>query len=476
MNEFMIRFASAENALSRMQQAESEIRSNGEDISKIRNGFHAEFGGKTRILRNLRGQIEKMSDLGDSLKTFESSLESILSLYNAVELNLLKQVQELPGKSMAGTGSSATAEQETGTDETVDRIHRAGKTDIRGGLVAGASMIGAATLGSSVSGVLGAAASDFDEIESLFEQMPRLIFPEYAGETLWEDFLSFLPLEAVGELPEPALEYLHELFDILRVFPLPFGAVFFPGPADLINCGIWTTFYTLITWYFYQQGFFQKEETEPLGSEAGTSDAGEEPGDSGEESASLGEYQEAGSETGRSTEDGRVKLFGEKNAAAAAQDAADPEPGKSGSGSSGHGGGSGSHSGGSGGGSSYAGEPAVDIPEAESSAKEYVSGLVGETGKAVDGASDWSIGAMKNWGEKAAEQAARNGAGDLTAAAASGSGTGAIGRTARSVLCAAVINAGIELVMHGAGAAGSILRGGKEDLFTEADLDELQQA
>lgn len=457
MNEFMIRFASAENALSRMQQAESEIRSNGEDISKIRNGFHAEFGGKTRILRNLRCQIEKMSDLGDSLKTFESSLESILSLYNAVELNLLKQVQELPGKSMAGTGSSATAEQETGTDETVDRIHRAGKTDIRGGLVAGASMIGAATLGSSVSGVLGAAASDFDEIESLFEQMPRLIFPEYAGETLWEDFLSFLPLEAVGELPEPALEYLHELFDILRVFPLPFGAVFFPGPADLINCGIWTTFYTLITWYFYQQGFFQKEETEPLGSEAGTSDAGEEPGDS----------ETGTSDAGEESGDSEIEV--------GTGDLED-EPGKSGSGSSGHGGGSGSHSGGSGGGSSYAGEPAVDIPEAESSAKEYVSGLVGETGKAVDGASDWSIGAMKNWGEKAAEQAARNGAGDLTAAAASGSGTGAIGRTARSVLCAAVINAGIELVMHGAGAAGSILRGGKEDLFTEADLDELQQA
>lgn len=83
MNEFMIKFASAESALSQMQQLESAIRSEGEEIAKIRSGFNAQFGGRARILQNLRGQMDRMSDLGDSMKTFESSLESILGIYNA---------------------------------------------------------------------------------------------------------------------------------------------------------------------------------------------------------------------------------------------------------------------------------------------------------------------------------------------------------------------------------------------------------
>ena len=149
MNEFMIKFASAESALSQMQQLESAIRSEGEEIAKIRSGFNAQFGGRARILQNLRGQMDRMSDLGDSMKTFESSLESILGIYNAVEQNLLGQLED---QIISGTGSTETApvaEDAGSADETVDRIHHAGKEDERRGLIPGATIIGGATLGSA---------------------------------------------------------------------------------------------------------------------------------------------------------------------------------------------------------------------------------------------------------------------------------------------------------------------------------------
>jgi hypothetical protein len=93
--------------------------------------------------------MDRMSDLGDSMKTFESSLESILGIYNAVEQNLLGQLED---QIISGTGSTETApvaEDAGSADETVDRIHHAGKEDERRGLIPGATIIGGATLGSA---------------------------------------------------------------------------------------------------------------------------------------------------------------------------------------------------------------------------------------------------------------------------------------------------------------------------------------
>ena len=59
-------------------------------------------------------------------------------------------------------------------------------------------------------------------------------------------------------------------------------------------------------------------------------------------------------------------------------------------------------------------------------------------------------------------------------AAAAAQGAGVVGRTARSVVCAAVINAGIEVVMHGAGAVSSILGDGQKELFGDIDLGDAE--
>ena len=85
------------------------------------------------------------------------------------------------------------------------------------------------------------------------------------------------------------------------------------------------------------------------------------------------------------------------------------------------------------------------------------------------------LGAMQNWGKEAGGQLAGNGAGDASApAAAAAQGAGVVGRTARSVVCAAVINAGIEVVMHGAGAVSSILGDGQKELFGDIDLGDAE--
>lgn len=89
MNEFLIKFANAENALNQMRQVESAIRSESEEISEIRRGLRSEFGGKDRILHNLQTVTNRMSELGDSAKNFGNGLESILNIYNAVEQSLL---------------------------------------------------------------------------------------------------------------------------------------------------------------------------------------------------------------------------------------------------------------------------------------------------------------------------------------------------------------------------------------------------
>ena len=535
MNEFMIKFASAESALSQMQQLESSIRSEGEEIAKIRSGFNAQFGGRARILQNLRGQMDRMSDLGDSMKTFESSLESILGIYNAVEQNLLGQLED---QIISGTGSTETApvaEDAGSADETVDRIHHAGKEDERRGLIPGATIIGGATLGSAAykdqrTGTGQGAArrtdgqteetseaetpaeknednsvpmtADFGILPPRGELIEILADKELPENASWEDFLGMLPEDLKNILPEIAVEYLHELFDLLKEFPMPFGEVFFPEINDFINCGIWATFYTLITWYFYQQGAFENgEETASADdSEEDTVDSEEEPvatekeaaedssptnsdtkapaqADADKAAASANDPAKDAAKT--SKEDGMSAFSKDKTGAAKTPDpsSADQKTDKSAKSSGGHSGGSGGgHSGGSGGGSSYSPDPLIDSTDSGTDAtKDYLSGLVGEPDASTGNASDWAVGAMQNWGKEAGGQLAGNGAGDASAPAATAAqGAGVVGRTARSVVCAAVINAGIEVVMHGAGAVSSILGDGQKELFGDIDLGDAE--
>ena len=508
----MIKFASAESALSQMQQLESAIRSEGEEIAKIRSGFNAQFGGRARILQNLRGQMDRMSDLGDSMKTFESSLESILGIYNAVEQNLLGQLED---QIISGTGSTETApvaEDAGSADETVDRIHHAGKEDERRGLIPGATIIGGATLGSAAykdqrTGMgQGAAQGTDGQTEETSEAETPAEENEDNSVPMTTDFGILPPrgelIDLKNILPEIAVEYLHELFDLLKEFPMPFGEVFFPEINDFINCGIWATFYTLITWYFYQQGAFENgEETASADdSEEDTVDSEEEPvatekeaaedssptnsdtkapaqADADKAAASANDPAKDAAKT--SKEDGMSAFSKDKTGAAKTPDpsSADQKTDKSAKSSGGHSGGSGGgHSGGSGGGSSYSPDPLIDSTDSGTDAtKDYLSGLVGEPDASTGNASDWAVGAMQNWGKEAGGQLAGNGAGDASApAAAAAQGAGVVGRTARSVVCAAVINAGIEVVMHGAGAVSSILGDGQKELFGDIDLGDAE--
>lgn len=520
MNEFLIRFASAEDALSQMQQVESAIRSNGEELVKIRNDFRAAYDGKTRILQNLHGQINKISNLGDVMKNFESSLESILGMYNAVEQKLA-QMEDRAKAVSRGTGYSSHAEHATDTDETMDRIYEAGKKDERRGLIAGATMIGAATLGSAMFDADGTGgnndpahaqgvdkqipeegaeehtgnsekgempvATDLEELEPGLEQMSLITDMNLPKDASWEDFLRMLPEEVVDDLPRIALEYLRELYDLLKVFPMPFGPVFFPGLMNIINCGIWTTLYTLITWYYFQQGASENKVTESADSRSESEDLESETGDLGIESEDS-QIEFADPEKTASNKTGEDVSSSPKEektdaASASARDGSNTESPKTsaqnaedkaaGRGSSG----SGVHSGVSGGGSPYTGEPVSDVPVTDDLTKDYLSGLVKDSETSIDKASDWALGTMNDWGQKAAGQLAGGSTGEAVSADISStenrSGSGVIGRTARSVVCAALINAGIEMVIQGAGAVSSIFGGDEKNLFPDMETNNL---
>ena len=93
MNGFLVRFSNTESALDHMQQVESEIHSEEEEVSRIRRGFRHEFGGKERILQNLKAQIDKMAALGDHVQTLQTTLSSIMELYAAVEEKLVGSIE-----------------------------------------------------------------------------------------------------------------------------------------------------------------------------------------------------------------------------------------------------------------------------------------------------------------------------------------------------------------------------------------------
>ena len=317
MNEFMIRFASAENALEHMQQVESAIRSQSEEISKIRREFRADFRGKARILQNLYTQMNRMSGLGDSAKVFEDSLESILGIYNAVEQELLGQVEDTGRSGAAPSAVSSGGENASEKDREQDYIHNAGKRDEKRSLIPGASIIGAGTIGQYLLGdnqdpagdpagtqragggegqnadqaADGAGTSQAAPAVTDLDDLTAVIFPIpvdpdriFKKEDPWEDFLHFLPAWLVEMLPDFALEYLHELFDLFRNLTELFGDVRFLDAEDILICGIWGTFYTLLIWYFYQKAFPQdgdmietkSEDIRPIDESAEDRDTSEE--------------------------------------------------------------------------------------------------------------------------------------------------------------------------------------------------------
>lgn len=369
MNEFMIRFDSAEDALDHMREVESAIRSEGEEISKIRKGFRSEFGGKARILQNLRTQIEKMSGLGDTARTFGTSLDSILSLYSNVERDILGNVEEIERTALRFTGPSSGDEVLPGEeqDATVDRIHEAGREDEKRGFAEGATLIALLTLGPRESdpGKTGPEAyrqpmpadeeteaeppapedgtaetlppaelgPGLENIEPAVPLIPAGPEEEAAVPASWEDFLTRLPEGLLEMLPETALEYLHELFEFLKNFPMPFGDVRYLRPEDLVDCGIWATFFTLITWYFYQKNHFPGEEPETADQETEMPDQEENPEDEENEKEELITEDQDQEETaedssnsiGEETEPAEGENSGEEEPGA--EDAGDPESG-----------------------------------------------------------------------------------------------------------------------------------------------------
>lgn len=359
MNEFMIRFDSAEDALDHMREVESAIRSEGEEISKIRKGFRSEFGGKARILQNLRTQIEKMSGLGDTARTFGTSLDSILSLYSNVERDILGNVEEMERTALSFTGPSSGDEAlpEDRQDATVDRIHETGREDEKKGLVEGATLIALLTLGprESAPGETGPETyrqpmpadeetevelpdpedgtaetlppaelgPGLENIEPAVPLIPAGPEEEAAVPASWEDFLTRLPEGLLEMLPETALEYLHELFEFFKNFPMPFGDVRYLRPEDLIDCGIWATFFALITWYFYQKNYVPGEEPETAGPDTETSDPEENPEDEENEEEELITKDQDQEET---TEDSSNSI-GEETEAAEGENPGEEEPG-----------------------------------------------------------------------------------------------------------------------------------------------------
>lgn len=501
MNEFLIKFANAENALNQMRQVESAIRSESEEISEIRRGLRSEFGGKDRILHNLQTVTNRMSELGDSAKNFGNGLESILNIYNAVEQSLLGGLEESGKRGSAyagrapapGLDPSRTGDKDTGPDQGRKTEDKDGKKD----LIAGAGAIGAATLGAQAGGeetpgapagdiadggagaVAGTgdpgeaegmpAAGDIEDVRPALEQLPEGVTPESFKNFTWEEFLESLPVEIREALPEAALEYIHQLFDLFSSLATAFGNVRFLDPQDMAVCGIWATFYTLLNMYLFQNIFPGMETAgegiTTMGDEIVPTDT--EPG---EEDPTDPTDPAGKSGTGKDGESGTMP-----------SDKDDSSGGSHGGGSSGgggsHGGGSGggSHGGGSGGGGGFSGddyslpgETTADPSSVDQDATgEYLSGLFGDETPSSVGTYDEPVSALSTWGQKAAESLAESGAGQAASAAAenaAAAGSGVIGRTARSVVCAALINAGIDAALHGAGAVGAVL-GDKDDLF-----------
>ena len=264
---------------------------------------------------------------------------------------------------------------------------------------------------------------------------------------------------------------------------------------ELLTCGVWGTFFTAVMWYFYLHG---NEEA-----------AGALPNEQQQEA-------ELPSETGKEVElpDGRIRTAGKgqikplsgenpKDGASAAGDSSKTENAastgadnskSSGSGGdhSGSGGGGGHKSSGGGGGgstgsslpdyhSSIQGDPSSGASGTQTGAAEavntatpeytaevntdatgdYLRTLLGDGNSVTDGLKSWTKSNMTSWGTRAAQK--------LQNGSSSFSGTSPAGKVAGSLVRAAVVNAGIEIAAHGAGAVSAAAGGGSKDIFEEIE-------
>ncbi|MDO5131600.1 MAG: hypothetical protein Q4D81_01300, partial [Eubacteriales bacterium] len=288
MNEFMISFLNTESALDRMQRVESEIRSEKEETSRIRSGFHSEFAGKERILRNLRTQIDNLGDLCDSARTFHTSLGTIIRLYTAMEENLLGQFEIPADGTSARSGTSAEdAESASERTENTERTESTAPKEEPKDMFSNVEIVPFAILGpnrrkdrkdeekqadssekgesAEVSADNGGAPDTKDQppingpgLEDLEPAVnpffPQLIPPDDSKVKTWEDFIALLPAGLLEKLPEEAVEYLRQLFEFFKSKEMPFGQVRFPGWDEIVTNSMWAAFLAAIMWYFYQNG------------------------------------------------------------------------------------------------------------------------------------------------------------------------------------------------------------------------------
>ena len=92
---------------------------------------------------------------------------------------------------------------------------------------------------------------------------------------------------------------------------------------------------------------------------------------------------------------------------------------------------------------------------------DYLRTLLGDGNSVTDGLKSWTKSNMTSWGTRAAQKH-QNGSSSF-------SGTSPAGKVAGSVVRAAVVNAGIEIAAHGAGAVSAAAGGGSKDIFEEIE-------
>lgn len=524
MNEFLVRFSNTESALDHMQQVESEIHSEEEEVSRIRRGFRHEFGGKERILQNLKAQIDKMAALGDHVLTFQTTLSSIMELYTAVEEKLVGSIEipdTQPQAPAARPDGAEAGEDGEGRKPAavVDTIHEALKMDESKGFIVGGSLVGAAVLGSAakgtapegdpsaklqaegfISGTEGedlpgqmetgqegtaAVCADMDSLTSAVPEFSGDFLKKLSEVSSWDEFLALFPTDTVDQLPEAAKNYLQQLFERFNTGHFPVGDVVFPEMPELLTCGVWGTIFTAVMWYFYLNG-----NEEAAGALLNEEQNGED--------LPFGEGKEVELPDGRIRTEGKGQikpLSGEnpKDSARAAGDSPKTEKtGDSKLGSSrSSGGGGGGHKGSGGGGGSSAGssmpdyhssiqdDPSSGASGAQTGAAEavnaaapgytaevntdaagdYLRTLLGDGSSVTEELKSWTKSNMTSWGARAANK--------IRSGSASFSGTSPVGKVAGSVVRAAVVNAGIEIAAHGAGAVSAAAGGGSRDVFEE---------
>ncbi|MDO5132773.1 MAG: hypothetical protein Q4D81_07305, partial [Eubacteriales bacterium] len=94
---------------------------------------------------------------------------------------------------------------------------------------------------------------------------------------------------------------------------------------------------------------------------------------------------------------------------------------------------------------------------------EYLSSLLSGQKEMTNELSEWTKTNLRNWGRKAAQK--------LSSASATFTSPNPVKTVAESVVRAAVVDVGIELAAHGAGAVSAI-SGGKKDIFEELNEKE----